>query len=80
MISDTHPEAQRVQIELIRKASVAERWAQMAALTSFTINLSKSAIAKANPELNQSELALKFVELSYGKELADKLRSRQIEG
>jgi hypothetical protein len=80
MISDTSPDAERVQIELIRKASVAQRWARMASLTAFTVNMSKRAIAKANPKLNQAELELKFVELSYGKQFADKLRSRPIGG
>jgi hypothetical protein len=80
MISDTSPDAQRVQIELIRKASMAQRWTRMASLTAFTVNLSKRAIAEVNPTLTPAELDAKFVELSYGKQLADKLRARQIEG
>ena len=74
MLTDTHPDAERVQIELIRKASVAERIRRMRSLTSTMINLSRQAIAKANPGLVGKEFELKCVELYYGKELARKLR------
>jgi hypothetical protein len=75
MLSDTHPDAEKVQIELLRKATFAQRWAKMASLTAYAINLSRRAIAEANPGLDQRELDLKFVELSYGRELADRLRT-----
>jgi hypothetical protein len=75
MLSDTHPDAEKVQIELLRKATFAQRWAKMASLTAFTVNLSRRAIAEANPGLSQRELDLKFVELSYGRDLAERLRA-----
>ena len=74
MLSDTSPEAEKVQIELLRRATVAERFAMMESLTTMTINLSRRAIARANPELTPEELNLKWVELNYGKELADNVR------
>jgi hypothetical protein len=75
MLSDTHPDAQRVQIELIRQFTFAQRWAKMASLTAYAVNLSRRAIAEANPGLSPRELDLKFIELSYGRELAERVRA-----
>ena len=74
MLSDTSPQAERVQIELLRRATVAERLARMRSLTAMTINMSRQAIALANPDLSTQQLELKCVELYYGKELARDLQ------
>jgi hypothetical protein len=74
MLSDTHPDAERVQIELIRKKTVSERFALVRSLTAFTIELSQRAIANANPHLSPDELRLKYIEFVYGKELAQRVR------
>ena len=70
MLSDTSPEAEKVQIELLRKAGFAGRFAKMQSLTATTINLSRRAIAEANADLTPLELDVKCVELFYGRELA----------
>ncbi|MEW6702762.1 MAG: hypothetical protein AB1298_08580 [Bacteroidota bacterium] len=72
--SDTNPEVERFQISLLRKASIAERLALMQSLTSTTIQLSKRAIARANPALSKKELDLLFVKYHYGDKLALQLR------
>ncbi len=74
MLSDTHPDAEQVQIELIRKKTVSERFALVRSLTAFTIDLSRRAIARANPDLSPDELRLKYIELVYGKELSQRVR------
>ena len=74
MLSDTSPEAEKVQIELVRRATPAERIAQMRSLTAMAIKLSRRAIARANPELSPEEVDLLWVRLHYGKELADELK------
>ena len=74
MLTDTHPDAERVQIELIRKASVAERIRRMRSLTTVATKLSRRAIAEANPDVSRQEVDLMWVELHYGKELAEGLR------
>ena len=74
MLSDTDPEAERVQIELLRKATVGERIALALSLTATTINLSRRAIAEANPDLDAGQLEIKCVELYYGKRLAAELQ------
>ena len=70
MLSDTSAEAERVQVELLRAAGFAGRFARMQSLTATTINLSRRAIARAKPGLDPAELDVKCVELFYGKELA----------
>ncbi len=72
---DTTRKAETVQIELLRKASLADRFARACSLTATAISLSRRAIARANPDLSPQEVDLKFVELHYGKPLAARLRS-----
>ena len=73
--TDTHPEVERVQIALIRQASVARRLHCMASLSENVIRLSRRAIARAHPEWNQQEVDIAFVALHYGEKLADALRN-----
>jgi hypothetical protein len=56
MLSYTHPDADRVQIELLRQMTGAERIARSRSLTSLVIQLSRQAIARANPQLSQREV------------------------
>jgi hypothetical protein len=63
-----------VQIELLRKKTVSERFALVRSLTAFTIDLSRRAIARANPDLSPDELRIKYIELVYGKELSQRVR------
>jgi hypothetical protein len=72
---DTSPEAERVQIELIRKASVTKRFTIMQSWSYFLIEANRQAIRKANPNANEIEIALIFVARNYGQALADGLRA-----
>ncbi len=74
MLSDTSPEAQRVQIELLRQATAAEKIAQMRSMTAMAVKLSRRAIARANPTRSSQEVDLKWVELHYGKQLGRDFR------
>ena len=71
---DTRPEAERVQIELLRKAGPARRFSLTRSLSSLAIQLSRQAIRKANPNATEEELRLLGIEFYYGKELANRLR------
>jgi hypothetical protein len=73
--SDTHPDAERVQLDLLRRASVARRLDLTRSISATAIALSRGAIARANPDLNTRELDLLFVEYHYGADLAERLRS-----
>ncbi len=74
MLSDTSPEAERVQIELLRKLTPAQRVSTMRSLTATALRLSRRALARANPGLQDREIDLLFIELNYGKPLADEIR------
>ena len=74
MKSDTSPDAEAVQIELLRRATVAERFTRVRDLTRVTIHHARRAIARAHPGCRQREIDLMFVETHYGKDLAEKLR------
>jgi hypothetical protein len=73
--SDTAPEAEKVQIELIRESSVARRIATVRSLSQTTRYLSRRAIQHANPSLSEREVDLAFVAYHYGDDLAERLRS-----
>jgi len=72
--SDTHPKAERFQIGLIRRASIAERISRTRSLSQTVIRLSRRAILRANPKLTEEEVNLMFVAHHYGDDLADRLR------
>jgi predicted ATP-dependent Lon-type protease len=74
MSFDTHPDAEQFQISLLRKASASERLARACSLSETVIQLSNRAIRRSNPELNEQELKLLFVEYYYGKDLSDCVR------
>lgn len=71
--NDTHPEAEKVLISLIRKASIAERMSHVRSLSETVMYLSRRAIQRANPGMTELELDLAFIALHYGKPLADKV-------
>jgi hypothetical protein len=75
MLTDTNPEAEKVQLELLRQKTPSERFALMRSLTAFVTGLSRRTLAEANPGLSDDELRIKVIELQYGKELAEKVRN-----
>jgi hypothetical protein len=72
-ISDTHPEAERVHTELLRQAGTARRLALALSLSHTVIDLSRKAIAEANPALDQRGQRKLFLEVCYGRELAERV-------
>ncbi len=70
-LTDAHLDAEAIQIELLRNASIARRLSICCSLTQAAIHQSRRALASANPELGRPELDLLFVRLQYGTELAD---------
>ena len=71
---DTHPDAENIQISLIRKATIAKRISCTRSFSQSIIQLSRKAIMRANPKLNERELILTFIAYHYGSELANRLR------
>ena len=74
ILSDTSQEAAAFQVSLLRAKSVSERLALTMTLSQKTIALSKRAIRRANPEMSENDLRCRFVELHYGKEMAEHFR------
>lgn len=71
---DTDPDAERVQIELLRRASPAQRAGIAIALSNQMIDLAKAALRRSMPGASEEEIGLRFVELHYGRALAVELR------
>lgn len=69
---DTRPEAEQILVALLRNKSIATRFSTIRSLSQTTIELSKRAIARANQGMDDDQLNLLFVDLHYGKELAQK--------
>jgi hypothetical protein len=71
---DTDPEAERVQIDLLRRAGAARRAQMSLALSAQVIGLARRAIRRSLPGATAAEAGLRFVELHYGPDLAADLR------
>lgn len=69
-LTDTHPEVERLQINLLRNAGTQRRFELTFSLSQDMIELSRSALSQRYPALTEHEQQLKFVALCYGEELA----------
>ena len=76
--ADTSVEAERVQIDLLRKAPVSRRLHLAWSLSATVISVARRALARAQPRASQQDLDLWFVELNYGPDLAAALRAELI--
>ena len=72
--ADTTPEAEQVLINLLRKKSISEKLKSVLSLSALSFQLSKRIIKRANPEKSKIELDMIFLELHYGKAIADKVK------
>ena len=77
--SDTSTEAEEVQLELIRGMAGAERALKAIRMTTRIIRECKAAIARNSPALTPREIGIVFIELNYGKELADAVNRYQLD-
>lgn len=67
---DTSPEAERVQIELLRASSMARRFEAARALSAMTIGLALKAIRESMPGADERSVMLCFVAVHHGEALA----------
>jgi len=74
VLSDTEPEAVRFHVQLLRAAPVAKRLALARELSRITIVLARRALRASHPQATETEIALRFVALHYGEDLAAGLR------
>jgi hypothetical protein len=72
--ADTDPEAERVQIDLLRKAGPTRRVQMALTLSAQVIGLARLALRRASPHATDAEIDLEFVARHYGRDLAEDLR------
>ena len=74
---DTHPEVERLQIELLRKRGAAWRFAWARSLSRTVIELARRALRRRGHGLPESEIQRTFLRLNYGEALAHSLAHAQ---
>ena len=67
---DTHPDAEKAQLKLLRKATVSRRVTLACSLSQCVIDLAKRAIRRRYPHAEEQEILIRFVSIHYGAELA----------
>lgn len=72
-LSDTSPEAEQVQIALLRSASEARRLALASDLSQMALQLSWRGLQRRYPGESERAIRLRSVALNYGQALADRL-------
>jgi hypothetical protein len=73
-VRDTHPDVERVRIDLLRRAGLRGRATLASNLTNRALGRARRGIALANPHMSELERKLLFVEVHYGRDLATRLR------
>jgi hypothetical protein len=73
-LTDTHPEAERAQVEILRRASPARRLQLTLELTNRVYRNAIQAIRRAHPGFTDDEVKLFFIELNYGADLASRVK------
>lgn len=76
-VSDTSDEAIAVQLGLLRQMSPQERLRRACAWSGQLRRMAFAATRRRHPECSELEVRLRFIELTYGKELADDVRNWQ---
>lgn len=79
MLNDTDPEAEAIQQELLRRMSFSEKFDLVQSLTATAVALCRQGIRERHPEYDERDIDIHFVEMTYGRELAEGLR-RRLEG
>lgn len=72
-ILDTHPEAEKVYIELIRKFSISEKLAMVREITFACQQMALTGIKKRYPDANEEEMRLRLGALWLKKEFMSKV-------
>ncbi len=75
-VHDTDPRADRVQLELLRKAGTTKRAALCLSLSQSVIELSRRALRERMPDASEEQVLLRWVALSYGPDLAARVATR----
>jgi hypothetical protein len=71
---DTSPDAERMLIEMIRRAPLPKRFAFVQSWTVSMMEAGRQYVQQLHPQASDEEVQLLFVERQYGKDLTDELR------
>jgi 16S rRNA C1402 (ribose-2'-O) methylase RsmI len=74
---DTHPRLQAVMAQMLAALTPARRMAMVRDLTRTTIGWSRRAVRAAMPEADAREALLQWVAVTYGQEIAVRLRGEE---
>ncbi len=77
--NDTSAKAYNVQLDLLRQMSPMDRLRKTFSLSRQVKQMSMDAIRRRHPDFDESEIRHRFIELTYGKALADDLQKWQKE-
>jgi hypothetical protein len=72
---DTHPEAERIMIDVIRKAPMSKRFRLVQSLTQSALWSSMHAWQERHREVSEQEAALRYVSCSSGTTLAQRVQA-----
>jgi hypothetical protein len=75
--TDTSPEALAVQLECLRRMSPHERLEKVFAWSGGLREMAFAAIRRRHPDFDEAEVRLQFIDLTYGRKLADEVRRHQ---
>lgn len=78
-VSDTSDAALAVQLECLRQMPPHERLRRACSWSGQIRRMAFDAIRRRHPEYSEDSVRLKFIELTYGTELADEVRKWQQE-
>ncbi len=73
--ADTHPDIERIQFDMLRRAGATERVRLTRSLSATVMQMCWRSLEEANPGASEQEIGIKFVEFNYGKPLADAVRA-----
>jgi hypothetical protein len=71
--TDTSAEAFDVQLECFRRMSPQERIQRMCAWSNQLKKMALEAIHRCHPEFSDQQVRLKFIEITYGEDLARRI-------
>lgn len=70
---DTSPEMERVQIDMLRKMSISERFTLIESWSQFIREVAKQGIRRDYPNASEEEVTLMLASRLYGHPLAERI-------
>lgn len=71
---NTHSKAEQALISLLKEKCTSEKMSLVRSLSQTVVQLSRRAIARANPDIDKDQIDLIFINLHYGEDLAKKVQ------